>query len=86
MAIPIWCDNCGPYFLGTDNAIAEVDKKTGIVIITTKCPICKEKGIGMARNSDMITTAERSAAAIKPRSFDAIDAIINKKNKEEIKI
>jgi hypothetical protein len=81
MAIPVSCDNCGLYFMGTDNTIAEVDKKTGIVMIITKCPICKEKNRSAARNLDMITTAERSAAATKARSFDAIDAIINKKNK-----
>lgn len=84
MAIQVFCDcdNCEPYFMATNNTTAKVDEKTGVVIIITKCPKCKEKGIAAARNSDTITIEERSAAATKPGSFDAINTIIEKIEKK----
>lgn len=50
MSIEIFCDNCGPYFMATNNTTAELDKKTGVMKIKTICPKCKEMNMARAKN------------------------------------
>lgn len=50
MSLEIFCFNCNKlYGMASDNTVSEPDKKTGVTIITTRCPVCKEMNIGKAR-------------------------------------